>query len=549
MAGAVSAGAYTAGVVDYLLEALESWEKVRDQPGVPPHKVTLSALCGTSAGGMTSTLLAVLQDRDFGPVRRETPEPQRKNNWLYRAWVEEIDISHFLKTHDLEKKDEPLRSLLDCTVLDQIVDRFFAELPPRREPRPYISNKLDLVLSLTNLRGIPFSIDFQSAAAEAHGLSMHADYTHFRFCLDADASSDIRCLDLANPDPNGHPDWALLRESTLATGAFPVALRSRKIAARVGDYRQQRLWFNPIDRLVAPNFDPQWPDQDPLEYIAVDGGAINNEPFDYMRRLMGSGSETSENQVILMVDPFPGMDSSDAGDGQDGSLFGAFTGLFSSLKNQARFKFEDLLDSYTGRSNRFLIAPQRRSETSNEVVHPALACSSLGAFGGFLKRDFRLHDFYLGRRNCQRFLQRHFTLREDHSLFASWTDEMKNRYRVTRSDGVSCLPIVPLVSDATAIAPMHPWPEFREDELAAVMKGIGHRTDAVYKRSTESLGFLTRSYLFIGWLKVRKQVFQKIESSLREGLSEAHLWAEAPGAATSPGRVSPKPGQHSSRRR
>jgi len=30
MAGAVSAGAYTAGAMDYLLEALESWQKAKD---------------------------------------------------------------------------------------------------------------------------------------------------------------------------------------------------------------------------------------------------------------------------------------------------------------------------------------------------------------------------------------------------------------------------------------------------------------------------------------------------------------------------------------
>lgn len=35
MAGAVSAGAYTAGVMDYLLEALNQWEKRRHEPGGP----------------------------------------------------------------------------------------------------------------------------------------------------------------------------------------------------------------------------------------------------------------------------------------------------------------------------------------------------------------------------------------------------------------------------------------------------------------------------------------------------------------------------------
>ena len=44
MAGAVSAGAYTAGVMDYLLEALEEWEKRKGQPGVPTHKVAIPVM-------------------------------------------------------------------------------------------------------------------------------------------------------------------------------------------------------------------------------------------------------------------------------------------------------------------------------------------------------------------------------------------------------------------------------------------------------------------------------------------------------------------------
>ena len=41
MAGTISAGAYTAGVVDFLLEALSEWEKARKckNPLCPPHRV------------------------------------------------------------------------------------------------------------------------------------------------------------------------------------------------------------------------------------------------------------------------------------------------------------------------------------------------------------------------------------------------------------------------------------------------------------------------------------------------------------------------------
>jgi hypothetical protein len=63
MAGAVSAGAYTAGVLDFLMEALEQWQLhkealrryLSDPVGpvpllVPLHDVTIEVFAGASAG-------------------------------------------------------------------------------------------------------------------------------------------------------------------------------------------------------------------------------------------------------------------------------------------------------------------------------------------------------------------------------------------------------------------------------------------------------------------------------------------------------------------
>ena len=58
LAGAVSAGAYTAGVIDYLLEALDNWESKRGQEGIPDHRVKIPVIGGASAGGMTGILMA-----------------------------------------------------------------------------------------------------------------------------------------------------------------------------------------------------------------------------------------------------------------------------------------------------------------------------------------------------------------------------------------------------------------------------------------------------------------------------------------------------------
>ena len=75
MAGAVSAGAYTAGFMDYLLEALNAWQNEKDKhkhnvnSEIPNHNVVIDAIGGASAGGMVSmiTTLALL-DGGLKPV-------------------------------------------------------------------------------------------------------------------------------------------------------------------------------------------------------------------------------------------------------------------------------------------------------------------------------------------------------------------------------------------------------------------------------------------------------------------------------------------------
>ena len=52
MAGAISAGAYTAGALDFLTEALEEWyaAKGSPNPSVPMHDISIDVFSGASAG-------------------------------------------------------------------------------------------------------------------------------------------------------------------------------------------------------------------------------------------------------------------------------------------------------------------------------------------------------------------------------------------------------------------------------------------------------------------------------------------------------------------
>ena len=130
MTGASSAGAYTAGVIDFLIEALEEWEARRGQPEVPDHRVVLRGFSGASAGGITGALAVVAlagKRRRKGGAVAYVPD-------LYEAWVEKPDllgsvkgVPGLLATDDLENrpKGAPLVSLLNGRGLDEICKGVF----------------------------------------------------------------------------------------------------------------------------------------------------------------------------------------------------------------------------------------------------------------------------------------------------------------------------------------------------------------------------------------------------------------------------------------
>src|SRR3954451_12032112 len=83
MAGAISAGAYTAGVIDFLLQALDEWERAKEQArkdiaagktnDCPMHEVRIKVMAGASAGGMTAGLAAGLVGMKYQSVTSLPP--------------------------------------------------------------------------------------------------------------------------------------------------------------------------------------------------------------------------------------------------------------------------------------------------------------------------------------------------------------------------------------------------------------------------------------------------------------------------------------------
>src|SRR5690554_3734233 len=105
----------------------------------------------------------------------------------------------------------------------------------------------------------------------------------------------------------------------MATGAFPVGLKARKISRNI-KYMNDLDWFKHITKDARNPFK-----NDPYETVNVNGGMINNEPFDKVMELLIGGAITPEklkkmhdynkfNSTVLMIDPFPSGKDDDIND-------------------------------------------------------------------------------------------------------------------------------------------------------------------------------------------------------------------------------------------
>src|SRR5262245_20735065 len=175
MAGAISAGAYSAGVVDFLFQALHEWELAkRDHPDkVPNHSICIRAAAGASAGSITAALAAVAIAGGVRPQKladtKEGDQPyQCVLPALYKAWVTLPDLASpngpdpndLLCNSDLKEGTAP-QSVLNAGILTVLTGEALrlpepvegSELPPAfgGAPLPYLAERLHIYLSLSNM--------------------------------------------------------------------------------------------------------------------------------------------------------------------------------------------------------------------------------------------------------------------------------------------------------------------------------------------------------------------------------------------------------------
>ena len=510
LGGTVSAGAYTAGALDFLIEALDTWTQLRDanNSAAPRHNVVLRVITGTSGGGVCAAIAGRALAFEFDPIARSTPVGSGlTGNPFYDTWIKTLTLDRFLDTSDIGKE---VTSLLNGAAIDagarNIIE--FSGKGPRR--RSWVAGPLRIILTLTNLRGIPFRLDFDGDRSESY--VDHADYIRYALVYPNQPIQDFRPDELVlGLDGERLPQastWDEFSQFARATAAFPAGFPPRPLVRPTAQYRYRVVLRAPTDPAAAltaePSYSvllPDWPAlvpdgandvPDDYHFLAVDGGTTDNEPIELARTALcginGSNPRDAHeaNRAVLLIDPFAGRNQlGPAGMTSFAHILGAIS---SAVIQQTRYDSRDLVLAADDRVfSRFMLTPQLGTKLGDK----AIASAGLGAFIGFACPDFMRYDYLLGRKNCQDFLRNSFLLAGDNPLFGAWTDEQRQAFRTSGN----FLPIIPLVGPCAVDETLDPWPKGKLDP-ESYRDPIEKRFRAIFE--TELSGSPLRAVL--GWI-------------------------------------------------
>ncbi|MBP6732302.1 MAG: patatin-like phospholipase family protein [Chitinophagales bacterium] len=442
MAGAVSAGAYTAGVLDYLFETLERWEAEKIKGGVPTHNVVLDIMGGASAGGMCAAIAPLQHLVDD----KTDKEPLLKDLWINIAGKDADMFAELLKTGDIEPGEGTI-SMLNASCVDEIgktiQQRLYNTFQQQKVPAlpTYISGKLEILLTLFNVSGLKFKLDIKSLWRKKQQYAFeHRDLAHFKW-------SQIYTGDGRIPLWEDKDALHTFVQAAKATGAFPIGLSARKVKRKIKHIRDNEFISGRVgDNLV---FDGG-PEQLTYESLNADGGTANNEPLEYVQQVIkklleAEGATAQGNSGVILIDPFPAFDKSIQSQTNHEKNLNSFAGkLIGAMRSQLLFDAKGMIAEYSdpGKSN-FMIAPAKADTEPDK----ALACGGLGGFSGFLYKDYRRHDYQLGRRNCQQFLRYYFVVMpgntEPAAVINGYADPKTIERFGVRSGNKLYLPIIP----------------------------------------------------------------------------------------------------------
>ncbi|KAI0557672.1 Patatin-like phospholipase [Gracilaria domingensis] len=432
LSGAATGGCYEAGVMDFFIEAMMCLQQHRQKepyhdydPALHEFPIEVDKVAGTSAGGITALLACIsFSMTEYTPLpnHHRYGDAAPPNNPLFRTWVKETNLERLFDFDDLRpsnrNEDVVVKSILNSKFVDTVTHLVVDPQKCKRMP-PWAGN-LDLILTNTSLRGTPYSVGPWNSVIsneEKYRMRNCADYVCFRVTTDPDSvhpmlRSMSHILDVRSE--LNSKEWQYAISSVKATSAFPGGFPTANVKTPKThyDHRSSNKPDWEMNVLDHPKFN---------EYAAVDGGIMNNDPFGIVEDIMlrterqelsilrsdtGEKGEKYETDAgthaVILVTPFPDDAADNRAKQGDMSLINMVITLLRILYTGMRFKHYALEEKNT--VPKHFLSPFEG--TPGVDAHPReLACGSLFTFGGMLDERFRLHDFQLGRANCQAFLR------------------------------------------------------------------------------------------------------------------------------------------------
>jgi hypothetical protein len=491
------------------------------------------------------------------------PIPEKKQlldehpeNKLYHSWVDLIDkdmFSRLLDTSDIATCG--VQSLFNSSFIDQVAGAMIKADVNKWQPTPtFFQMPLKVFTTLTNLEGFKYNIGIEAERKEKYDMSVHNDFACFELYDGTNTDTPTAGWMPLNFKTGDYVPTA--KEAAMATGAFPLGLQSRVL-------NRDAKFVNAIPFLQDILRDYPQP-QGNVPTLNIDGGVINNEPFEKVRELLDDASNTNPDgtpiksdhdlklanesfgtfeNTVLMIDPFPSVADGVFDFKQD--LTAVIPKTLSAMMSQMRAKPEQYNEAMKEENaSLFMISPSRRIEDKNgnliEVVfgEKAIASGALSGFSGFLSKEFRVHDYYLGRQNCEIFLRDYFVIPEsallDNAIFrAGYEGVDKSLYyaKPKPNDKVNYLPIIPIFGTKPddnyfpmpVFANGTNWPTLTDDDIENYSKPMKKRIEKIIMNIAD-LNTGSQIFLWIGTQAILNKIIKnKAMEYIKKSLSDWKL--------------------------
>jgi len=258
MGGGVSLGTYIAGALTEIHWALRSLHGLTHwSPPHDPPDIRIEVLAGSSAGAVSAAAFA----------RVLTGHPEAIAD-LHRAWVRELSFAALLARNGAP---DPT-ALLSVAKIDDLAWSLIRAPRDYRDWQPFCAEPLRIGVTLSNLGGVRYRIQYANAHDTFFSTTIHRDQLHLR---------------LDNPTP---PEvWETLRDAALASAAFPAVFPPRQLTRPRSDYE-------------PATFAGDW---ETVLMTYVDGGVFDNEPIGLAKRLveLNPAHQRLDYRYIL-IDPY-----------------------------------------------------------------------------------------------------------------------------------------------------------------------------------------------------------------------------------------------------